>query len=84
MTRQMQHRCSSSGPSPRLLHRPSDIGSSFCWAGIAGEIVLFNCTFNPVLGHAIGISRDTERYISSGGPILVLDRRSESLKGQIR
>jgi hypothetical protein len=80
----MQHRCSSSGPSPRLFHRPSDVGSSFCRAGIAGEIVVFNGTFNPVLAHAIGISSDTERYISSGGPVLVLDRRSESFKGQIR
>jgi hypothetical protein len=47
-------------------------------------IVIFNGTFNPVLAHAIGISCDTERYISSGGPVPVLDRRSESFKGQIR
>lgn len=71
--------CSSSGPSPRLLHRPSDIGSSFCRAGIAREVIVFKGTSDPVLGHAIGISGDTERYISSGGPVLVLDRSSEVL-----
>src|SRR5580698_6002012 len=80
----MQHRRSSSGPSPRLLHRPSDVGSSFCRVGIAREIVVFNGTFNPILAHAIGISSDAERYISSGGPVPVLDRRSESFEGDIR
>src|SRR5580692_7823370 len=39
---------------------------------------------NSVLALAIGISGDTERYISSGGPVPVLDRRSESFKGEIR
>jgi hypothetical protein len=36
----------------------------------------------PVLGHAIGISGDTERNVSGGGPVLVLDRCSEALKGR--
>jgi hypothetical protein len=47
-------------------------------AGIAGEIVVFNGTSNPVLGYAIGISGDAERYIRSGGPVPVLDRSSEA------
>jgi hypothetical protein len=34
---------------------------------------------NPVLGHAIGIRGDTERYISGGGPVLVLGGGAESL-----
>ena len=63
----------SLGPSPRLLHSPPDVGSSLGRAGIAGEVVVFTGTFNPVLAHAIGIRGDTECYISSGGPVLVLD-----------
>jgi hypothetical protein len=71
----------SLGPSPRLLHGPPDVGSSLGNTGIAGEVVLFEGTFNPVLGHAIGVSGDTERNVSGGGPVPVLDRRSEALKG---
>ena len=69
----------SLGPSPRLLHGPPDVGSSPGRAGIAGEVVVSKGTFNPVLGHAIGVRGDTECYISSGGPVLVLDRSSEAL-----
>jgi hypothetical protein len=43
------------------------------------EVVVFKGPFNPVLGHAIGIRGDTECYISSGGPVLVVDRNSEAL-----
>ena len=71
-------------PSPRLIRRSPDVGSSLGNTGIAGEVVVFKRTFNPSLCHAIGISGDTERNISSGGPVLVLDPRSESFKGQIR
>jgi hypothetical protein len=71
----------SLGPSPGLLHSSPDVGSSLGMAGIAGEIVIFEGTLYPLLGHAIGISGDTERNVRGGGPILVLDRRSESLKG---
>jgi hypothetical protein len=35
-------------------------------AGIAGEVVVFKGIFDPVLGHAIGISGDTERYAAAG------------------
>jgi hypothetical protein len=74
----------SLSPSPGLLHGPPDVRGSLGRAGIAGEVVVFKGTFNPVLAHAIGIRGDTERYISRGGPVLVLDRRSESLEGEIR
>ena len=57
-----------SSPSPSF----SDLGSSPGKARIAGEVLLFESTSDPVLGHAIGKSGDTERYISSGGPVLVL------------
>jgi hypothetical protein len=69
----------SLGPSPRLLHSPPDVRSPLGSAGIAGEVVVFKGTFNLVLAHAIGICGDTECYISSGGPGLVLDRSSEAL-----
>ena len=52
---------------------PSSFGCgavSFCRAGIAGEIVVFNGTFNPILGHAIGISGDTESDVGGGGRVL--------------
>jgi hypothetical protein len=62
----------SLGPSPRLLHGPPDVRGSLGRAGIAGEVVVFKGAFNPVLAHAIGISGDTECYISSGGPGLYL------------
>jgi hypothetical protein len=74
----------SLGPSPRLLHGPPDVRSSLGSAEIVGEVVVFKGTFNPVLAHAIGIRGDTECYISSGGPVLVLDRSSEALQGYIR
>jgi hypothetical protein len=67
------------GPSPRFFHGPPDVGSPLGSAGIAGEVVVFKGPFNPVLAHAIGIRGDTECYISSGGPVLVLDRSSEAL-----
>jgi len=54
-------------PISRFFHRSPDVGSPFCRAGIAGKVVVFKGSFNPVLTHAIGISGDTERYISSGG-----------------
>jgi hypothetical protein len=57
------------------------VGSSLGRAGIAGEVVALKGTFNPVLSDAIGICGDTERNVSGGGPVLVLDRRSEALKG---
>jgi hypothetical protein len=63
----------SLGPSSRLLHGPPDVRSSLGRAGIAGEVVVFKGPFNSVLGHAIGMCGDTECYISSGGPVLVLD-----------
>jgi hypothetical protein len=71
VARQMPHRCSSLGPSPRLRHGSPDVGSSFGIAGIAGEVVVFNGTFNPVLGHAIGKSGDTESDVGGGGTVLV-------------
>src|ERR1700733_12235947 len=66
----------SFGPSPRLLHGPPDVRSSLGSAGIGGEVVVFKGPFNPVLAHAISIRGDTECYISSGGPVLVLGRGS--------
>ena len=40
----------SPGPSPRLLHGPPDVGSSLGNTGVAGEVIIFEGTFNPVLG----------------------------------
>jgi hypothetical protein len=74
----------SLGPAPRLLPGPPNVGSSLGSAGIAVEVVVFKGPFNPVLAHAIGIRGDTECYISSGGPVLVLDRSSKALQGYIR
>jgi len=71
-------------PSPRLLHSSPDVGSSLGSAGIAGEIVVVKGTLDPVLGHAIGISGDTERYVRGGGPVLVLAGGAESFQRQIR
>jgi hypothetical protein len=69
----------SLGPSPRLLHGPPDVRNSLGSAGIAGEVVVFKSPFNPVRAHSIGILGVRECYISSGGPVLVLDRSSEAL-----
>ena len=71
-TKAMNHRSLSLDPSPRLVHGSPDVGSSLGRAGIAGKIVVFKGTFDPVLGHAICISGDTESDVSGGGPVLVL------------
>jgi len=52
MQRRFEATMLSLGPSPRLLHRSPDVGSSLGRAGIAGEVVVFKGTINPVLGHA--------------------------------
>jgi hypothetical protein len=41
-------------PSPRLPYGSPDVGSSPGRAGIAGELIVFKGTSNPVLGDAIG------------------------------
>jgi len=74
----------SLNPSPRLLHRSPDVGSSFGSARIAGEIVVFEGPFDPVFDHATGESRDTERYVCGGWPVVVLGGGAESFKRQIR
>ena len=79
-----KHRCLSLGPSPRLLHRSPDVGSSLGSAGIAGEVVVFKGTFDPVLGHAIAMGGDTEGYVCGGGPVLVLAGGPEAFERQIR
>src|SRR5260370_39238823 len=58
--RDLKQRCLSLGPSPRLLHSSPDVGSSLGRAGIAGEVVVFKSTFDPVLGHAIDVIGDTD------------------------
>jgi hypothetical protein len=73
----------SLGPSPRLRHGSADVGSSLGNAGIAREVVVFNGTFDPVLGPAIAISGDTEGYIC-GGSVLVLAGGPEAFERQIR
>ena len=55
-------------PSPSS----SDVGSSLGRAGIAGEVIVFKGTSDPVLGHAIGKSGDTESDVGGGGTVLVL------------
>ena len=45
---------------------------------------VFKRPFDTVLGHTIGISGDTERYVCCGGPVLVLDGGAESFERQIR
>jgi hypothetical protein len=67
-------------PSPRLLHRSPDVGSSPGKAGIAGEVLVFEGTSDPVLGHAIGKSGDTKRYVCGSGPVLVPSQRTEAFK----
>ena len=37
--------------------RLSDVGSSFCRARIAGEVLVFRSTFSPVIANNIGIMR---------------------------
>lgn len=69
--------------SPRLLHSSSDIGSSFGMAGIAGSMLVFKGTFDPALGHATSEGRDTERYVGSGGPFLILGGGTEAFERQI-
>jgi hypothetical protein len=49
-----------------------DVGSSLGRAGIAGEIIVFKGTSDPVLGHAIGKSGNTERDVGGGRTVLVL------------
>ena len=84
MTRAMQRRCSSLGPSPRLLHGSPDVGSSLGRAGIAGEVIVFKGTSDPVLSHAIGKIGDTDGYVCGGGPVLVLGGGTEAFERQIR
>jgi hypothetical protein len=74
----------SLGPSPRLLHGSPDVGSSLGGAGIAGEVVVFKGAFDPVLGHAIAKSGDTEGYVGDGGSVLVLAGCPEAFERQIR
>ena len=40
-------------------------------AGIAGEVIVFKGTSDPVLGHAVGKSGDTESDVGGGGTVLV-------------
>ena len=61
----------SLSPSPRLLHSSPDVGSSIGRAGIAGEVIVFKGTSDPVLGHAIGKSGNTESDVGGGGAVLV-------------
>jgi hypothetical protein len=84
MQRRFEASMLSLGPSPRLLHGSPDVGSSFGRAGIAGEIVVFKGTFDPVVGHATVISGDTEGYVCGGGPVLILARGPEAFERQIR
>jgi hypothetical protein len=58
-------------PSPRLRHGSSDVGSSSGRAGIAGEVKVIKGTTDPVLGHAIAKSGDTESDIGGGGAVLI-------------
>jgi hypothetical protein len=53
-------------------HGSPDVGSSLGRAGIAGEVIVFKGTSDPVFGHAIGKSGDTESDFGGGGTVLVL------------
>ena len=72
MTRRIEAMMLSLGPSPRLLHSSPDVGSSPGRAGVAGEVIVFKGTSDPVLGHAIRKSGDTESDVGGGGTVLVL------------
>jgi hypothetical protein len=66
--------------APMLIARP--ISSPSPWfsgcrrslgrAGIAGEVIVFKGTSDPVVGHAIGKSGYTESDVGGGGTVLVL------------
>jgi hypothetical protein len=60
------------GPISGLRHGYPDVGSSCRRTRIAGEIVVFEGTFNPVVAHAIGQSCDTESYVCRSPSIRVL------------
>jgi hypothetical protein len=61
-----------------------DVGSTLGKAGIAREIFIVKGTFYAVLGHSIGISGDTERYVCGGGPVPVLGGGAEGFERNIR
>jgi hypothetical protein len=84
MTRRIEAKMLSLGPSPRLRHGSPDVGSSLGRAGIAGEVVVLKGTFDPVLSHAIGLSGDTEGYVCGGGSVLVLGGGTKAFERQIR
>ncbi len=71
-------------PVSRLRHGSPDVGSSFGRAGIAGEVVVFEGTFDPVFAHAIGISGNTEGDVRGCGPVLVLAGGPEAFERQFR
>lgn len=64
--------------SPRLLYSSPDVRSSLRSAGITGEVVVFGGKSDPVLGHGIGKSGVTERYISSRGMVVYFDEGTEA------
>ena len=72
MQRRIEAVMLSLGPSPRLLHGSPDVGSSLGRAGIAGEVIVFKGTSDPVLSHPIGKSGDTESDVGGDGTVLVL------------
>ena len=69
--RDRKHRRLSLNPPPRLRHGSPDVGSSPGRAGIAGEVMVFKGTTDPILGRAIGKSGDTESDIGGGGAVLI-------------
>ena len=71
-------------PVSRLRHGPSDVGSAFGRTGIAGEIVVFEGTLDPVLAHAGGIRGDTEGDVRSGGSTIIPDGCPETFESHIR
>ncbi len=71
-------------PVSRLRHGPPDVGSSFGGTGIAGEVVVFEGTFDPVFAHAVAIGGDTEGDIRCCGPVMVLAGGAEAFKRQVQ
>jgi len=81
-TRQVRHELLPHGPISRLRHGSPDVGSAFGRTGIAGEIVVFEGTFDPVVAHAVRESSDTERDVRRSRAVGIFSRGPEPLQRQ--
>src|SRR5271163_2160622 len=81
-TRQVRHEALPHGPISRLRHGSPDVGGTFGRTGIAGEIVVFEGTFDPVVAHAVRESSDTERDVRRSRAVGIFSRGPEPLQRQ--